>query len=1528
MPIDIEEYKNTKDSGLSLSSNLEKPNIYIPSKEFQAASGYNTNYTWSDTEESLKNKIANQQGFWDWGAKLIPTVIAGVGSGLLGTAGLVGIEAPKLLYAGGKTIFDNVVEGLDVLEDNIAGDGDNDFDYQPFSANYNFGNILFDLAEGIKDYTKESLYNYGNTDEFWGKAENLTTGVVSSAAEFITIGGGISKLTQGGLKLASLMSPLSMSRYIIPATGELTEAGQYLNAVAANYSSSSVEGFINSRGFVDEQILKGTIELNKKYEEERKAIEEDSFGSEDKEKRLEDLDKKYEQDKEYVRQSAVTGGLFTLGLNTALVGTLSMGQYNLFANSYNLLKNASSKLRGKTYSTIENATGKSMSELSEQYLRDVVSGNAKIGSGTAKALFLESTSEGKEGVAGGLSERLGTQLSESYLNEKGLTENYDGKSILGKGLDYLLSDDMVYDFFTEAYGGFVQKGAERAIGKFQGKDTEHQESVKRELKEFLQTYDSINNTIKEVSSKGAMIAAAQKYLEEGDYEKYELATKTLFSNELMNSFDNGTLKLKEAFFQNQIEKNKKEISDKKALLLDPNVKDPDTIKQQIEELESVNANTSAGLKIIQNYEKAYESLKYKYKDETLARDILHKNVGIELWNNEMAQTEKRLAAKSFDIQYYLNRVKEGKDVIENLTDFEDSFTNLDPKTKGELLNIAATHRIHNDLINSELEVIDKINNDKEFKDKYVKRLKSIIDGKELNNTLEKQYLAYRREQLLNKQKEKNKLANESLKTQELIDIEEQVEQERLDGTLYDKYKVALGESKVTSNTTSNTASSGTGSANPGSSGTQKQQSQESADVLSDFIELKNNNYIIDRQATNIHLSPNKAYYDSVLKKIKDLIAESVILFEQMIQNHEVLEQNHLADTTNVDLKAELDDAVSKINEAGNIIAKNEALLQNIKPFDPNNQTNTTGITKQLDVKECTANQYYPSISFVDQNLEKYSTDNNLINPGKSKEITDLLDNILFEITTKLQGNFTNDEYVKIYKNILFSNINKLIDIIGSFNSDSNITIPGNPKQISEVHIISTLIKDQITAMMLYSYAKNNTINSDYFSVLSSDINIPIVQDFRNRSLDMHDPERCLFYMQQYILNFDGDIAIPGFLDSNYKLFNVRKNSIVKDPKGKLPDKHIFMLESGEKIELIDDTSFNELLFKKGLRVDDSVHFSLEKNSENELSILNLIRNEKSRMEMIDPNEQLTSKTIEFDELTGQVSGAYKENGVIPEKTKKILNGEYNGKQFILGFDNIENKPKRDLANTKALISRLEKIFKGVSFKFISKEEMNKIVGRTDVKGVYKNGIIYLNEDSEQLDHGTAIHEIAHPFIQKIRLENRKLYKNLINQAKKVLIDGETVEELVNFLYPENKREEEYIVHALEQLGKSDLIFSKRKNNKINTESIVIMHKFAKSFIDIIKYLVRSAYEKFFEKLTLLKNSEGKPMLTDLLNKKQIEVKMNEIKHDMSIHDLSKLMLSLRVKFDLSELNNRYESQYNVINEFSEEIDNIKLSLEC
>lgn len=272
----------------------------------------------------------------------------------------------------------------------------------------------------------------------------------------------------------------------------------------------------------------------------------------------------------------------------------------------------------------------------------------------------------------------------------------------------------------------------------------------------------------------------------------------------------------------------------------------------------------------------------------------------------------------------------------------------------------------------------------------------------------------------------------------------------------------------------------------------------------------------------------------------------------------------------------------------------------------------------------------------------------------------------------------------------------------------------------------------------------------------------------------------------------------------------------------------------------------------------------------------------------------------FNEQTGEalIDQEFKE--ILPE----ILNGDIKKKNLVLAKPGLDSKKRnRNQDRIDHLGKLLYRSFKGsVAFEMLNEAEFNKKAGlkkniKYETKAFIDNetNVIYLNMDSA-IGPETVLHEFSHPFIYLIRQKNPSLYFKLLDEALKlkVLVNNEEklLSDKVATLYPElsgANLENELIVHAIEE---SFLAGSKKGNIKWTEENKLIIDRIVEFFNDVLNTL--------FE---------------------MVGIELNDIKDNLSIDRLTRLILSGKLSIDLSSVKNDAVAN-SVINKLNSEIDSV------
>jgi len=813
MPIDLEAL-NKQIGGVLPGPKTERSNVYIPTKEEQNNSGYNTHYSFEDTTEDLKNKIASQQEFGDWISKVPLTFGAAVASGAAATGG-VAIEASKMAGAALWTPLEN-------FDSYMSGSNK----WHSFASNYEAGNPLIDFAEGIKQMTKDWQLNYADNRTFMGKIEAFTESAINSLGEYGAIGG----LTSFGAaaSLAKLGIKGMTKNYTIGAIG--------------SYVGGAHEGIINAREEFEKNNQDANMMLNKKYQKKIESLQSAFDNGEIDENtyktKLQSADKEYQEELEYIHDTLTKSALSTIAFNTAAIGTMNLLEFNLFGNSYNLLEAGVRKLRGKSklYDDILSpALGKNIDEITHSDLLSIEANKVKASNWTGlKSWGLGSLAEGSEETISDSIKILSEGYAQDKLNEKKLAKNYNGQNFMDKWLNYMSSPEMIETFIGGAYAGGLTQGGMRVIGKMMGKDTQEQEELMTYTRELLETQKPIKETLEKITQKGAAIDQAVKYLENKEYDKYNASISQIFNSNIINSIEKGTFNVNKAVLQNQIKENNDKISKLESEKLADTT--PDLVSKKQEEIKNLklyNENVKTGVKILENYEKTYNHYKEVYGNNKIAEIVIGKDVEIEFARNYLKQMDltrtvedsdsfriRDLAlklngkvmgdrvAKAITINDYYKAISETyKSIVNDFKLLGDDATEddmLEMKKEIEELKefseIATTSFIQKEIfensIKDNIAFKNKIDRDVDFRLKLTEESMSKELRKEIESELEDTYYAKRRKQLIVDLIEK--LKKEGLSQEEVIEIEKSLKKEWVDETLIDNYNQQQIDSQTVS----------------------------------------------------------------------------------------------------------------------------------------------------------------------------------------------------------------------------------------------------------------------------------------------------------------------------------------------------------------------------------------------------------------------------------------------------------------------------------------------------------------------------------------------------------------------------------------------------------------------------------------------------------------------------------------------------------------------------------------------------------
>lgn len=1434
MPIDLEAL-NKQIGGVLPGPKTERSNVYIPTKEEQNNSGYNTHYSFEDTTEDLKNKIASQQGFGDWISKVPLTFGAAVVSGAAATGGVV-IEASKIAGAALWTPLEN-------FDSYMSGSNK----WHSFASNYEAGNPLIDFAEGIKQMTKDWQLNYADNRTFMGKIEAFTESAINSLGEYGAIGG-----------LTSFGAAASLAKLGIKGM-----AKNYTVGAIASYVGGAHEGIVNAREEFDYNYQNANEMLNKKYDKklqdlatlkENEGLDEEAYNL-----KLQEIDKSYKEEQEYIHDVLNQSALSTIAFNTAAIGTMNLLEFNLFGNSYNLLEAGIRKLKGKSklYDNILSpALGKNIDEISYNDLLSIEANKVKASNWTSmKSWGMGSLAEGSEETISDSIKILSEGYAQDKLNEKKLAKNYNGQNFMDKWLSYMSSPEMIETFIGGAYAGGLTQGGMRVIGKMMGKDTQEQEELMTYTRELLETQKPIKETLEKITQKGAAIDQAVKYLENKEYDKYNAAISQIFNSNIINSIEKGTFNVNKAVLQNQIKENNDKISKLESEKLADTT--PDLVSKKQEEIKNLklyNENVKTGVKILENYEKTYNHYKEVYGNDKIAEIVIGKDVEIEFARNYLKQMDltrtvedsdsfriRDLAlklngkimgdrvAKAITINDYYKAISETyKSIVNDFKLLGDDATEddmLEMKKEIEELKefseIATTSFIQKEIfensIKDNIAFKNKIDRDVDFRLKLTEESMSKELRKEIESELEDTYYAKRRKQLIVDLI--GKLKKEGLSQEEVVEIEKSLKKEWVDDTLIDNY----------------------------------------------------NQQQIDSQTVN-------------QSKIEDTVEddEEEIIDETKDETDESIKEKTKKETKTKKTQAEKTSTNESINEQESIQIREELLDKLFKKdfvhlfqFKSNKQSDIQEISEKIK-------------SLFEVLKEFFDANENLLTTDKKAIVNEVNFNVFYEFTKE------------------FDSIKSKFPFIQEFENKAND---------------ESLSEEDLDALI-----EENRLLYDSYLELMSDLNA--VKEKLSSKSTKKEIKDFLTIPEDDGSDFIDDYAIKvlNFIDVITTLKEDKSNE----------EEVVKLIESNN--EDYDSTVIYASL-------DPIKKNSLEKIIDDEYTVLT----------KLDVNNTLTSSTLEYDEASDTVNGAKKKNGVVPETTKKILSGEYNGKNYVLRLESnleIEEQPiteidklnEHELEKLKLMVDRLKRIYSGIDFQFATVNELRdqlpddqkKFADKYRAVYIKNKGKIVFNINNRNLSYETAIHEIAHPLIVLIQQQNGKLYSELLDISKTLDKDNTTIQNFVLKNYFESRSEQqltykerlnyehECIAHALEISGSKGITYQERLDKKTNNKKLLIIQKFRRKFEEIIKYLIKAVMKKFFKTSSILKDEKGNPAIfKGLMTNKQIEIKMSDINYDMSLDMLSDLMLSLKVKIDLSSVSENSSKEDIILGSMKEEINKIQ-----
>lgn len=1517
MPIDLEAL-NKQIGGVLPGPKTERSNVYIPTKEEQNKSGYNTHYSFEDTTEDLKNKIASQQGFGDWISKVPLTFGAAVASGAAATGG-VGLEVLKM---GGAALW----TPLENFDSYMSGSNK----WHSFASNYDVGNPLIDFAEGIKQMTKDWQLNYADNRTFMGKLEAFTESAINSFGEYGAIGG-----------ITAIGATASLAKLGIKGM-----AKNYTVGAIGSYVGGAHEGVVNAREDFDRNYQDANMMLNQKYQKKTESLQSAlSHGEIDENTynlKLQEIDKTYKEEQEYIHDVLTQSSLSTIAFNTAAIGTMNLMEFNLFGNSYNLMHAGIRKLKGtsKLYDDILSpALGKNLDEISHQDLLDIEAKKVMASKWTGlKNWGLDANAEGFEEITSDSIKILSEGYAQDKLNEKKLAKNYNGQNYLDKWMNYMSSPEMLETYIGGAYAGGLTQGATRIVGKLSGKDSREQQELQDYASELLSVQKPIRQTLEHITKQGAAIDKATEYLEKKDYAKYNASISQLFNDNIIRSIEKGTFNVNKGLFANQEKENNEKISKLQSENLTEATPEIKTKRsEEIESLKLHNENIKAGIKIMENYESAYQHYEKKYASKQIAEIVLGKDIEIEFAKNYLKQMDltrtveesesfriRDLAlnlngrvmddrvAKAISLNDYYKAIAETSKAIQK--DFEllgedateqdllDLTTEL--KELREFTTIATNHFIQKEVfenaIKDNIAFKNKIDQDVDFRLKLTDEAMNSEKRKEIEAELEDSYYANRRIQLRDEMLKK--LKKEGLSQNEYLEIEQTLKKELVNDELIDNY--------IKRNIDIQSASTE-------ESDVKKEEKTVPTKKIIPNDEIEDQSTMTDGSEYDIFTYENS----QIANSIENLSASEIL------NNPEIVD--FILDTMNIEEK-DIADKILEIKEKAKKFIKDytDLLARKAKNTKTQTQKNITNedIANSIKIRDEIFNHFFKTKDSL-KHLFNFS--------AKTKEeIVDIHDKIAL-ILSELKGSFENNpDLLSADKQLILNKINFEIFYNFAQISDKLPTIFPLFQQYKDLVQSEELTDEQVDEAIAESEVLS-VISDVYTGTDQEKVSLGLSLVYAKESIDDKKTKKEIEEDVTIIDDDDENITIiPEFAKDILAFLDALLNLENEDS------------DVTAVVELINND--NEFY--------DSISILASIDPDNKIFVEKQLDRELGELHKFDVNTTLTSSTLEYDHSTDTVIGIRKINNQVPETTKKILSGEYNGKEFVLKIesdleikerteqDQSEKINEHELEKLKLMIDRLKRIYTGVEFEFATESELytklpqDKKHLSKSFKAVYfpGEGKIVFNTSHKNLSYETAIHEIAHPLIRLIKKQNSKLYNELLSFSKVMIKGNESISSFVlnNYFNGRSEQslneaekwefEQECLAHALEIAGAESIIYQERLDKKTNNKKMLIIQKFRSKFEEIIKFLIKKVMNSFFKKSSILKNKEGEAAIfSGIMTNKQIEIKMSDINYDMSLGFFADLMLSLKVKIDLSSISQESSKEEVIISSMEKEIKKIQ-----
>lgn len=258
-------------------------------------------------------------------------------------------------------------------------------------------------------------------------------------------------------------------------------------------------------------------------------------------------------------------------------------------------------------------------------------------------------------------------------------------------------------------------------------------------------------------------------------------------------------------------------------------------------------------------------------------------------------------------------------------------------------------------------------------------------------------------------------------------------------------------------------------------------------------------------------------------------------------------------------------------------------------------------------------------------------------------------------------------------------------------------------------------------------------------------------------------------------------------DANGDIYYDRKYKVKESPVVIMDDNKIYV-----RIPIFGEYSYYRELHRRGPNnwrqssVINEDLFAFEKYWNYPVLYIHGYDNTKS------VQKSISSKKFERHEVKvgDRVIARYPDN-IIGDKDylARVTKVELEGDESIVSFtkDKAELKKREKTANTitkfKEIANRLEKRFR-IKVKWIN--DPNK------PKGSFENGVVTLNEANITAD--TPFHEVAHPFIEMIRKQNKTLFEKM-----KTEISGKDFAKIKE-AYPELSEDEVYAEAMVTKIG--------------------------------------------------------------------------------------------------------------------------------